>query len=86
MKLKDFLLLWTDNELIEVIFRSSSNGAYTAAELLKRGEYLDKTVSGAEVHVGKIDDFIAEDSLFRDDIFEVNKEKELPYICLELCE
>lgn len=86
MKLKDFLLLWTDNELIAIVHRSLSNGAYTVAELLTQKEYLDKTVKYAEIRIEKLDDFVAEDCTYRDEYFETYKEKELPYICLELSE
>ena len=86
MKLRDFLLLWTEHELIAIVYRSLSNGAYTVTELLAQNEYLDKTVKCAEIHIEKLDDFVAEDSAYRDEFFETNKEKELPYICLEVCE
>lgn len=86
MKLKDFLLLWTDNELIEIVYHLSSNGAYTAEELLSKGEYLDKTVKCSEIRIEKANDFIAEDSLFRNEFFQVISNKEIPFICLELCD
>lgn len=86
MKLKDFLLLWTESELIEIIYHSMSSGAYTVEELLSNSEYLDKTVKCAEVHIEKLDDVVAEDSTYRDEFFETYKEKELPFITLELCE
>lgn len=84
MKLKDFLLLWNNNELIEVIYHSVAYGAYTVEELLSQNKYLDKTVKCSEIRIEKADDFIAEDSLFRTECFQKNIE--LPYICLEISE
>ena len=84
MKLKDFLLLWADNELVEIIYHSISNGAYTVEELLSRQEYLDKIVKFSEIRIEKADNFVAEDSSCRDEYFQADQN--LPFICLELCD
>ena len=88
MLLKDLLMMFGENELVSIVYKCLSNGAYKVEELLRKDdELLLKYVpkNNIDIYVESAGEVVAEDSELRKNEF-FDEDKDVAYVVIEVCD
>lgn len=88
IKLKDFLTLFSEDTLIDIVYHSLSECGFTARELFIKRPELENTyikTKGIDIFEGNLDYILAKNSEVRKvDFFESVRKNEYAYLIIEV--